>query len=167
MVASQIRSKLRRLSDNKATGSEENQAPECSAGCARRETKTKASLGPHDHGWMWDEPVWMLGVFCVFRVVRRDTTRRIAMNVLGCTLSIAKRYEDALSLKEAELSMMRRLGASNARRAGQSCDVVFESGTGREGPRNRTGCIPWELEATGRGRWYGPRGACLVDRTQW
>ena len=36
----------------------------------------------------------------------------MAMNVLGNGLSDAGHYEDALSVQEAELSMMRRVGAS-------------------------------------------------------
>jgi hypothetical protein len=36
------------------------------------------------------------------------------MNMLGNGLSIANRHEDALSVREAELSMLRRIGASEA-----------------------------------------------------
>jgi len=41
-----------------------------------------------------------------------DHVRCCAMSVLGNGLHAAKCYEDALSVKEAELSMLRRLGAS-------------------------------------------------------
>ena len=41
-----------------------------------------------------------------------DWARRIAMSVLGIGLSAAGHHEDALSVNEAELSMMRRLGDS-------------------------------------------------------
>ena len=41
-----------------------------------------------------------------------DWTRFTAMNVLGNVLHDARHYEDALSVQEAELSMERRLGAS-------------------------------------------------------
>ena len=40
-----------------------------------------------------------------------DWARGIAMNVLGNGLSAVLRHEDALSVKEAEMSMLRRLGA--------------------------------------------------------
>ena len=43
-----------------------------------------------------------------------DNARLDAMNVLGAGLSGANRYEDALSVQEAELSMRRRLGDSEA-----------------------------------------------------
>jgi len=42
----------------------------------------------------------------------RDQVRGLAMTVLGNGLTGANRYEDALSVREAELSMLRRLGAS-------------------------------------------------------
>ena len=38
--------------------------------------------------------------------------RQLAITALGNGLSSAGRYEDALSVREAELSMLRRLGAS-------------------------------------------------------
>ena len=41
-----------------------------------------------------------------------DWARRLAMGVLGNGLSEADNHEDALSVQEAKLSMMRRLGAS-------------------------------------------------------
>ena len=41
-----------------------------------------------------------------------DRSRQRAMNRLGNGLSDAKHHEDALSVREAELSMLRRLGAS-------------------------------------------------------
>ena len=41
-----------------------------------------------------------------------DQVRGMAMTQLGNGLYDAKHYEDALSVKEAELSMLRRLGAS-------------------------------------------------------
>ena len=41
----------------------------------------------------------------------RDWPRRLAMNQLGCGLSEAGHHEDSLSVREAELSMERRLGA--------------------------------------------------------
>ena len=43
-----------------------------------------------------------------------DWSRINAMKQLGNGLSNAKQYEDALSVKEAQLSMLRRLGASEA-----------------------------------------------------
>ena len=42
----------------------------------------------------------------------RDHARVLAMSVLGSGLSIANHEEEALSVKEAELSMLRRLGVS-------------------------------------------------------
>ena len=41
-----------------------------------------------------------------------DQIRGMAMGVLGSGLSAAKHHADALTVKEAELSMERRLGAS-------------------------------------------------------
>ena len=41
-----------------------------------------------------------------------DRPRRLAMNALGGGLYTARLYEDALSVMEAELAMLRRLGAS-------------------------------------------------------
>ena len=41
-----------------------------------------------------------------------DRARQLAMSVLGNGISEAKLYEDALFVKEAQLSMMRRLGGS-------------------------------------------------------
>ncbi|CAH0372095.1 unnamed protein product [Pelagomonas calceolata] len=41
-----------------------------------------------------------------------DAARRLAMGLLGNGLSAAKHHEDALAVKEADLSTMRRLGAS-------------------------------------------------------
>ena len=41
----------------------------------------------------------------------RDWARGMAMSVLGCGLSGAEHHEDALSVEEAELAMLRRLGA--------------------------------------------------------
>ena len=41
-----------------------------------------------------------------------DDARRVAMSLLGNSLHDAKYHEDALSVREAELSMERRLGAS-------------------------------------------------------
>ncbi|CAH0364365.1 unnamed protein product [Pelagomonas calceolata] len=41
-----------------------------------------------------------------------DTDRIMAMGTLGAGLYIAKHHEDALSVQEAELAMLRRLGAS-------------------------------------------------------
>ena len=43
-----------------------------------------------------------------------DQIHGMAMNLLGLGLSGAKHHEDALSVKEAELSMRRRLGASES-----------------------------------------------------
>ena len=43
-----------------------------------------------------------------------DEVRTMAMGVLGSGLSTAHRHEDALVVKEAELSMKRRLGAAEA-----------------------------------------------------
>ena len=43
-----------------------------------------------------------------------DRTRIMAMNQLGNGLNAAKHHEDALSVREAELSMRRRLGESEA-----------------------------------------------------
>jgi tetratricopeptide (TPR) repeat protein len=47
-----------------------------------------------------------------------DNAQLDAMNVLGAGLSGANRYEDALSVQEAELSMRRRLGDSEANMLG-------------------------------------------------
>ena len=41
-----------------------------------------------------------------------DWARRLAMGVLGSGLQDVSRYKDALSVREAELSMMRRVGDS-------------------------------------------------------
>jgi hypothetical protein len=41
-----------------------------------------------------------------------DELRSLAMNLLGCGLSQAKRHNEALSVQEAELAIMRRLGVS-------------------------------------------------------
>ena len=43
-----------------------------------------------------------------------DRARQLAMNYLGNGLLFAARYEDASSVKEAELSMMLRLGEPEA-----------------------------------------------------
>ena len=43
--------------------------------------------------------------------VETDRTRSMAMNLLGNGLHSAYHYEDALTVREAELSMLRRLGA--------------------------------------------------------
>ena len=40
--------------------------------------------------------------------------RGMAMSVLGSGLAAARHHEDALSVEEAKLSMMRRIGASEA-----------------------------------------------------
>ena len=50
-----------------------------------------------------------------------DGPRQSAMNLLGNGLSDARRDEDALFVKEAELSMMRRLGASE-------CNILVVQG---------------------------------------
>ena len=44
----------------------------------------------------------------------RDWARQRAMNVLGIGLDEAKHYEDALTVKEAELSTLERLGGTEA-----------------------------------------------------
>jgi len=44
-----------------------------------------------------------------------DEPRGVAMNLLGNGLHDTKRYEDALSVKEAEFAMLRRVGASEER----------------------------------------------------
>ena len=57
------------------------------------------------------------------------------MNVLGNGLCEVKNYKDALTVREAEFSMKRRLGASEndmLRCAGQSCDHVSCAWTARE-----------------------------------
>ena len=63
---------------------------------------------------------------------RRGTGLELnAMNLLGNGLSVARHDEDALSVREAELSMERRLGAFRkqySRHAGQSCEHVSRSG---------------------------------------
>ena len=48
------------------------------------------------------------------RVAETDPPRIMAMNVLGGGLFVTNHHEDALSVYEAELSMNRRLGASEA-----------------------------------------------------
>ena len=44
-----------------------------------------------------------------------DQVRDLAMNLLGLGLQDAKHYKDALSVREAELSTMRRLGGAEQR----------------------------------------------------
>ena len=54
-----------------------------------------------------------------------DQVRHLAISVLGNGLSVAGHDEEALSVREAELSLLRRVGASRTRlahRAEQSCD---------------------------------------------
>ena len=62
-----------------------------------------------------------------------DEARRLAMTMLGNGLSDAGHHEDALSVREAELSMKRRLGDSEDNsmliRAGQSCEHVWSAWT--------------------------------------
>jgi len=63
------------------------------------------------HGVVW----CALGWACWKTYVGRpedDWARRLAMSVLGNGLSDAKHDEEALSVQEAELSMLRRLGGS-------------------------------------------------------
>ena len=61
----------------------------------------------------------------------------LAMNLLGNGLSDAKHHEDALSVREAELAMMRRLGASEGHSASirrQSCDSPYQCLDGLKRP---------------------------------
>ena len=53
-----------------------------------------------------------------------DNARLDAMNVLGAGLSGANRYEDALSVQEAELSLQRRIGASEDDMLILQCNLV-------------------------------------------
>ena len=43
-----------------------------------------------------------------------DETRQMAMSELGSGLSVAKHHEDASTVREAQLSTMRRVGAQEA-----------------------------------------------------
>ena len=55
-----------------------------------------------------------------------DIPQQLAMSVLGNGLASAGHHEDALSVREAELSMRRRRGSPEyqSRRAEQSCEHV-------------------------------------------
>ena len=58
------------------------------------------------------------------------------MTSLGNGLSDGEHHEDALSVREAELAMLRRLGAPEGgipRNAGQSCETYRALGTARTG----------------------------------
>ena len=66
-----------------------------------------------------------------------DELRRLAMNLLGSGLSAAGHREDGLSVQEAELSLMRRIGTSEQhshRHAGQSCGSRIHRLDGRKRP---------------------------------
>jgi tetratricopeptide (TPR) repeat protein len=54
-----------------------------------------------------------------------DNCRRLAMNVLGNGLCDAKHHEDALSVREAELAMKRRLGAPVQHMLVAKCNLSF------------------------------------------
>ena len=58
------------------------------------------------------------------------------MKQLGIGLSDAERHEDALSVQEAELSMLRRLGASEVRILGAQSNLAIrmDAWTARRGP---------------------------------
>ena len=74
-------------------------------------------------------------------------------DVLGNGLLAANHYEDALSVQEAELSMMRRVGApeEHSRRSGQSCEYVLVRSDGTKRPADATRRILWTFEAPRRG----------------
>jgi tetratricopeptide (TPR) repeat protein len=55
----------------------------------------------------------------------RDTARQYAMNVLGNGLGTAGHHEEALSVKEAELAMKRRLGADEDRILGVQANLAM------------------------------------------
>ena len=62
-----------------------------------------------------------------------DETRGMAMNLLGTGLSDAKHHEDALRVREAELAMDRRLGASeDSMLIVQSCLAMAYGHLGRD-----------------------------------
>ena len=58
------------------------------------------------------------------------------MTMLGNGLSMQDTFEDALSVKEAELSLMRRLGAEEDEIliAGQSCESRMKTSDGLKRP---------------------------------
>ena len=68
-----------------------------------------------------------------------DQVRRMAMSMLGNGLSDAEHHEDALAVKEAELSMQRRwrIRRHIARHAGQSCGTYAELGRHEKALRMR------------------------------
>ena len=71
----------------------------------------KCSLCKQDyHGIVWCALGWACWKTYVGRP-ETDETRRLAMNMLGLGLYSAGLFAHALSVQEAELSMMRRLGA--------------------------------------------------------
>ena len=79
-----------------------------------------------------------------------DAIRCMAMNQLGNGLYATGHYEDALSVREAELSMVRRLGVPEktmliAQR--QSCDHVSNARTEDRGLTHAGGSILWMCAA--------------------
>ena len=54
-----------------------------------------------------------------------DQVRSMAMKLLGIGLSDAENYEDALIVLEAELAMLRRLGASETRILAAQCNLAI------------------------------------------
>ena len=83
------------------------------------------------HGVVWCALGWACWKTYLGRP-ETDWNRRLAMQQLGNGLCVAGHYEDALSVKEAELAMLRRLGADeeaySSRR--QSCELAYEAWTG-------------------------------------
>ena len=76
----------------------------------------------------------------------------LAMNVLGNGLSAAKHHEDALSVREAELAMVRRLGASEEQTlliVQGNLATTYESLDGRGGPADAARRILRTFEAHG------------------
>jgi len=88
---------------------ENNLGPDArTATCARWHTCSLCEQ--HHHGVV----KCALGWACWKTYVGRpetDRARQLAMSVLGSGLAAAKRYEEALSVEEAELAMKRRVGA--------------------------------------------------------
>ena len=91
-----------------------------------------------------------------------DATRIFAMTHLGNGLSNAERHEDALSVKEAELAMMRRVGASEEERLivkGNLAIHVLYARAAREAMQMKRGRIQWKFEAQWRRTWKYPHGS--------
>ena len=86
----------------------------------------------------------------------------MAMSVLGNGLTNANHYEDALSVKEAELSMMRRLGAPEDifSACKQSCTYAHLWWSRTAGKRLAdVARYSGNLRLKWRGTWNDPHGA--------